>query len=282
MTDIIWKIIDDYDNYSVSNTGDIKNNITNRILKYNIRNGYKALSLCKNNTKKTTYIHSVVANHFLEKPNYDKYVINHIDEDKLNNNLNNLEFTTYRYNTMYSMSSNRSINSNTFDLNNFIDIPNHNQYMISKNGEIYSKNIKRLCCYVVHDSGYHRIKLKTDMNNYKDYYIHVLVAISYMNYVPNGNQYVINHIDGNKGNNKLTNLEIVTQKQNMRHSVIMNYDKIYRRAVYYIDNDNNIIEFKSAKEASIYTNIDNSSILKSCKSDSLKAGNIKWYFKSNS
>jgi hypothetical protein len=99
-------------------------------------------------------------------------------------------------------------------------------------------------------------------------------------YIPSNNNYVINHKDANKSNNNIDNLEIVTQKENMLHSIIINNDKIFRRAVYYIDN-NNIIEYKSAKEASIKTGIDNSSILKSCKSNK-KAGNIKWYYKSNS
>ena len=282
MTDIIWKIIDNYNNYSVSNTGEIKNNKTDRILKYYIRNGYKSITLCKNNTKKTYNIHNIVANHFLEKPAYDKYVINHINEDKLNNNINNLEFTTYRDNTIHSMTSNRSKNNNTFDLSNFIDIPNYSKYMISKKGEIYSKNIERLSCITKLPCGYHKIKLLGDNNIYKDLYIHVLVAISFMNYIPNGTQYVVNHIDGNKGNNNIDNLEIITPKQNMAHSIMINNDKIFRRAVYYINNDGTIIEFNSAKEASINTKIDNSSILKSCKSEILKAGNIKWYFKSNS
>jgi hypothetical protein len=116
---------------------------------------------------------------------------------------------------------------------------------------------------------------------YKDLYIHVIVAIAYLNYIPHNN-YVINHIDGNKGNNNLNNLEIVTQKDNMKHSVIINNDKIFRRGVYYINNNNEKISYISAKEASSITGIDNSSILKSCKSDNKKAGNIKWCFMSNS
>jgi hypothetical protein len=68
----------------------------------------------------------------------------------------------------------------------------------------------------------------------------------------------------------------------MKHSVIINNDKIFRRGVYYITNDNEKVSYISAKEASSITGIDNSSILKSCKSDNKKAGNIKWRFMSNS
>lgn len=282
MSNTLWKTINNYDNYSVSNTGDIKNNTTNRILKHYIRNGYKSVSLCKNNKKKTHNIHNIVAEHFLIKPNDKNYVVNHKNENKLDNNIDNLEYITYRDNTIYSMNIKRTKNTDTYNISEFTDIPNYNNYKVSKNGEIYSKIIKRLSRITILPNGYHKIKLKADNGIYKDLYIHVLVAITYLNYIPSANNYVINHIDGNKGNNNLDNLEIVTQKDNMKHSIKINNHKIFRRGVYYVDENNGIVEYNSAKEASIKTNIDNSSILKSCKSYYKKAGNIKWNFTSNS
>ncbi len=277
--DTVWLKISDYPNYSVSNKGEIRNDATNRILKHYIRNGYKSISLSKNNVKKTFNIHNIVAECFLTK--IDKCVVNHKDEDKLNNCLENLEYITYAENTMYSASSKRTKNEESYDLENFKIIPNYSNYMVSKNGEIYSNHIKRLCRNTVLPNGYHKIKLKSDNNTYKDLYIHVIVAMTYLNYVPSDNKIVVNHIDTNKGNNSLDNLEIITQKENMNHSIKMNYDKIFRRPVYYID-DGKVIEYESAKDASKQTGIDNSSILKSCKSKYKKAGNIKWYYKSNS
>jgi hypothetical protein len=281
MPEILWKQIHKYDNYSVSNTGEIKNNTTSRILKYYIRNGYKSVTLSIKNVKKTFNIHTIVAEHFLQKPHNKNYVVNHKDENKLNNHLENLEYITYKENTIYSMTSKRSKNNLMYDLNTFLPIPNYTNYMISKSGEIYSKKIKRLCCVSVLPNGYHKIKLQSDAKIYKDLYIHVLIAITYLSYTPS-KDYVINHKDGKKGNNHLENLEIVTHKENMKHSVKINNSKLYRRSVYYIDSNNNYVEYISAKEASEKTGIDNSSILKSCKSDIQKAGNIKWYYKSNS
>lgn len=282
MPECIWKNIKKYDNYSVSNTGDIKNNTTNRVLKYYIRNGYKSITLCRKNVKKTFNIHTLVADHFLEKPQGDNYVVNHKNEDKLDNNIDNLEYLTYRENTIYSMNTNRKRNTGEFDVTNFVDIPQYSNYQVSKSGEVYSKNIKRLSCVTILPNGYHKIKLKADNGIYKDLYIHVLVAMAYLNYSPVGNTFVINHKDGKKGNNNLDNLEIVTQSENMMHSVSINNDKIYRRAVYYINDDGCRVSYKSAKEAFIQTGINNSSIIKSCKSDTKKAGNIKWYYMSDS
>ena len=49
-----------------------------------------------------------------------------------------------------------------------------------------------------------------------------------------------------------------------------------------IDDEENIIRYISAKDASNKTGIDNSSILKSCKSANKKAGKFKWWFISDS
>jgi len=282
MNTIIWKQIINYDKYSVSTDGNIKNNTTQRILKYYIRNGYKSVSLSKNNVKKTFNIHTIVAEHFLKKPNNKLYVVNHKNENKLDNHIDNLEYITYKDNTLYNYNNERNKNNNNFDLKDFIDIPNFSNYSVSKKGEIYSKYIKRLSRIIILPNGYHKIKLKGNNDKYKDLYIHIIVAMTYLNYQPTTNMIVINHIDGNKGNNNVSNLEIVTQKENMKHSIKINNDKVFSRPVYYIDNNGNTIKYSSAKEASIHTDIDNSSILKSCKSDFKKAGNIKWYFISNS
>ena len=150
--------------------------------------------------------------------------------------------------------------------------------MISKNAEIYSKKLKRLCCLTILPNGYHKIKLKNDNGIYKDIYAHILIAITYLHYIPSTNKIVINHIDGVKGNNHLDNLEIIAQKENMKHSIKLNYESIFRRAVYYLDENGKQINFPSAKDASIKTDIDNSSILKSCKSDFRLAGKRRWYF----
>jgi len=278
----IWKPVAGYENYSVSINGEVKNNTTRRILRYYVRNGYKSISLCKNNVKKTVNIHTLVGEAFLEKPHGSNYVVNHINEDKLDNRLVNLEYVTYRENTMHSMTTLRTRNQSKFNLAEFVEIPNYVNYMVSKKGDIYSKSIKRLCCITVLPNGYHKIKLKSDNGKYKDLYVHVIVAMGYLNYIPSTNMIVINHKDGVKGNNALDNLEIVTHKENMKHSVHMNIDKVFRRAVYYVNDNGTMVHYKSAKEACQDTGIDNSSILKSCKSDTLKAGNFKWRYMSNS
>jgi hypothetical protein len=62
--------------------------------------GYYASTLSKNNKKSTRSIHQLVAEAFLNHiPDGYNCVINHIDNDKLNNKLDNLEIVSSRYNS---------------------------------------------------------------------------------------------------------------------------------------------------------------------------------------
>ena len=52
------------------------------------------------------------------------------------------------------------------------------------------------------------------IGNYKGIQIHRLVAITFLNHIPDGHKNVVDHIDGNKMNNKVSNLRIVTNREN--------------------------------------------------------------------
>lgn len=91
----IWKTIDGYENYQVSNMGNVKNIITGKILKgQNNGKGYLHVSLYDNNHKcKIIMIHRLVAKAFIPNPN-NLPQVNHIDECKTNNRADNLEWIT--------------------------------------------------------------------------------------------------------------------------------------------------------------------------------------------
>jgi hypothetical protein len=95
----IWKDIKGYEGlYQVSNFGNIRNKRTNKIkIPYKCKNGYMYVSLYKNNKSKNKLIHRLVAETFFKnKNNYTD--VNHIDGNKLNNKIENLEFCTRSYN----------------------------------------------------------------------------------------------------------------------------------------------------------------------------------------
>lgn len=102
----IWKDIIGYEGlYKVSNTGKIKslkyrNSHKEQILKERIQKGYNRTNLCKEGNKKQTYVHRLVAEAFI--PNPAKLpLINHKDETRNNNNVDNLEWCTTSYNRTY-------------------------------------------------------------------------------------------------------------------------------------------------------------------------------------
>ena len=94
-----WKFINGYENYKISDHGNVKNNITNKMLKHRINNrGYNNVDLY-NIGKRTKPIHRLVAEAFLENPD-NKRCVDHIDRDKLNNHKSNLRYATNSENNM--------------------------------------------------------------------------------------------------------------------------------------------------------------------------------------
>jgi len=68
---------------------------------YLAKNGYYVVNLNKDGVSKTTYIHHIIASHFIgERPK--GYTINHIDGNKTNNSIYNLEYCTYLENNQHA------------------------------------------------------------------------------------------------------------------------------------------------------------------------------------
>lgn len=110
----IWKPIDGFDGYLVSNTGLVKSMsrtidgrwgigtgriIPDKILKgfYN-KDGYHLVELSNRIRKQ---VHRLVAISFIENPN-EYPIINHKDGNPINNHVDNLEWCSYAYNTQHS------------------------------------------------------------------------------------------------------------------------------------------------------------------------------------
>jgi|DEB0MinimDraft_4_1074332.scaffolds.fasta_scaffold67134_2 hypothetical protein len=87
----IWKTIEEFPKYEVSSQGKVRNIKTGRVLKTSLNNkGYKQVNLGK-----SLLVHRLVCLTFL--PNKSE-TVNHIDGDKFNNNVSNLEWCTNEYN----------------------------------------------------------------------------------------------------------------------------------------------------------------------------------------
>ena len=97
----IWKDIPGYENlYQASNLGRIKNLITNNVSKGSKLGFYKVVSLKKDNKQKMHKVHRLIALTFIPNPN-NLPCINHINEIKTDNRIDNLEWCNQKYNTNY-------------------------------------------------------------------------------------------------------------------------------------------------------------------------------------
>lgn len=98
----VWKDISGYDGvYQVSSFGRVKSFKCNRerILKTNTNTIYFRIGLRKNNVTISKNIHQLVAIEFLNhKPDGHKTIVDHIDNNPLNNRIDNLQLISHRNN----------------------------------------------------------------------------------------------------------------------------------------------------------------------------------------
>ena len=88
-------------------------------------------------------------------------------------------------------------------------------YEINKNGEVRNTKNKNTIVGDINNCGYYRVSLYNQGQS-KRYFRHRLVAEQFLD-KPEGKDFV-NHIDGDKSNNSLENLEWVSQSENEKHA----------------------------------------------------------------
>lgn len=107
-----WRNIKGYEClYEVSDSGLIKSlQRGERLLKLTKtnKNGYFKVDLYNRGKNKQLLVHRIVAEAFIPNPN-NLPVVNHKDENKLNNSVDNLEWVTYKDNTNYGTATQRRI-----------------------------------------------------------------------------------------------------------------------------------------------------------------------------
>ncbi len=133
-----------FDNYSINKFGQIRNDQKNTILKQSINSGYMITSLTSNKINYSYATHRLVAIKFIQCDDKSKTNVNHIDENKLNNHVDNLEWMTPKENTTYSCGKKvKQIDINT---NECIKIFNSlNEAAMEVSGKRYKEQIQKVC-----------------------------------------------------------------------------------------------------------------------------------------
>jgi len=153
------------------------------------------------------------------------------------------------------------------------------KYLVSINGEIKSIARNKILTPKNNWDGYKRIQLYRK-NKCIFVSIHRLVAEAFLGTPQEG--MVVNHINGIKGDNRLINLEWVTQKDNIRHAHETGLSKT-KKIVHQYDMNNKYIEtFDSVSKASKITGVDTSSISRNCNGHLPHAGFYLWRYEETS
>ena len=96
-----WKPIEMFENYEISTFGNVRNKKTNKMMKLNSKGGYLCISLVNSSGQKSFKVHRLVALAFIQNLE-NKTDVNHMDKNKHNNNISNLEWNTRAENNLHS------------------------------------------------------------------------------------------------------------------------------------------------------------------------------------
>lgn len=264
------KQIKDYSNYYISDNGSVYNSLTKNILKGSVgENGYKYYRLSKNGKKKMFYAHRLVAEHFLSNLN-NLPVVNHKDGNKLNNNVDNLEWVSYKDNSLHwhqlkEKKINRPMEYYTKDLPNE-QWKQYKNYLVSSYGRIRHK-IKNNLLRPSVTCGYYKVRLSNN-GLVEDHLVHKLVWKLFSDYkdVSNNINMIIDHIDGNKLNNNISNLRIISISDNAKAALYEQKTNSSAKTVMQYSLDGEYLNiYSSVAEAARCLKLDSSTISKVCR-----------------
>lgn len=139
--------------------------------------------------------------------------------------------------------------------------------------------------------GYLYIDLSHNSRNKKKY-VHRLVAFAFIENIDNKPQ--VNHINGDKSDNRIENLEWATGNENQKHAFMSGLNKgskpwigkfgkdhhSSKTVIQMTEEGNSIAEFESAVEASKVVKLNPSNISAVCRGEQKSAGGFKWKYKS--
>lgn len=97
-----------------------------------------------------------------------------------------------------------------------IPINGYDRYLITEDGKVWAKHLSRFLKPVDNGLGYLQYKIRDNTGKRKAFYAHRLVALCYLD---NPSELTdVNHKDGNKSNNHVSNLEWSSHKDNLKHA----------------------------------------------------------------
>lgn len=159
----------------------------------------------------------------------------------------------------------------------------NDKYEISNTGEVRRKESKKMLSGCI-TQGYRSVKLTFENSKQKRFYIHRLVAAYFITNSDPRNKTFVNHIDGNKLNNKAENLEWVSPRENNFHY----YQKLMQEkkgkkhfekpipVIQFDLNRNKIAEYPSMSQASKHTGVSIVQIARCVHKETMSSNGFIW------
>lgn len=225
--------------YRIYDSGRVMNEKTGHYYKGTIRNGYRWFDLSWKGKRISKSQHRLIAEYFINNPNNCECV-HHINNNRLDNRIENLVWATAAENNL-GENKLKSIK----DHRDYLDYDLSKEqwrtlrdsiYMVSNLGRVKNGQTEKILKGKITDSGYREYRLKLNGKK-KSINGHKLVWE-----VWNGSeQRIINHISGNKLDNRITNLENVTPSENVLKAIYDTKVFSYKQTACY-DNEGNLIQ----------------------------------------
>ena len=210
--------------YRIHDDGRVMSEKTGRYYKGTIRNGYRWFDLRWEGKKYARSQHRLVAEAFLENPEHLECV-HHINNDRLDNRLENLKWVSFSENNLKENKKEKMNDHKDYQVYNeskeewktFRD----SIYMVSNLGRVKNAKTDKLLQGKITGAGYREYCLTLNGKK-QSFRAHKIVWEAWVG----TEQMVINHINGNKLDNRLENLENVSNQENTLKAI---YDtKIFR------------------------------------------------------
>jgi hypothetical protein len=207
----IYKTLEDYlkegyfkhstiSNYVANKCGDIVNVSTNKIVQGSVNKcGYMMITIGKYQFHKHRLIYEAVHGELIDPNVYD---ISHIDLDKFNNNISNLKKTSKEeeYETKISKSLENYLKEGWYKH------PTKSSHIANKFGEVICVSTNKIILGTINKSGYYVISI-----NEKQIVKHKFIYEAMYGKLVDSKVHDIDHIDTNKLNNNMSNLQKLTK-----------------------------------------------------------------------
>lgn len=260
--------------YSISEEGQVRRDSTGVFMEGTINSGYRYFTLRWNGKQKAKGLHRLLAEAFLPNPD-NLPAVDHIDGNPMNNALENLQWVSFSENRKKARPPKHIQPRHNEDLpGEEWRCFRNSQYYVSNFGRVKNIKTNRVSNSQPKADGYVRADIQLPDQPRRKWLVHQMVYECFIS--PEYD--IINHINGNKSDNRPENLESCSQQQNMAKASEHRAWKNQRRVIQYTLDGEYVQTFESVRAAANYMKILPSSVRNMINVRNGKSGNYYYRY----